>query len=99
MARTPKPTFIIELPLVVSAAQDSVMIARFEAGRSLYNAVLGDALRALDLMRQSRAWQTARALPRGEARSAAHQARSAAFKACNKHFGFTESSASRRSAG
>jgi len=90
MARTPKPTFIIELPLVVSAAQDSVMIARFEAARRLYNAVLGDALRALDLMRQSRAWQTARALPKGEAKSAAHQARSAAFKACNERFGFSE---------
>ena len=44
MARTPKPTFIIELPLVVSAAQDSVMIARFEAARRLYNAVLGLSL-------------------------------------------------------
>ncbi len=45
MARAPKPTFITELPLVASLAQDAVMQGRFEAGRRLFNAVLGDALK------------------------------------------------------
>lgn len=83
MPRAPKPTFITELALAVNLAQDSVMIARLEAGRRLYNAVLGDALKALDLLRQSKMWQSARSLPRGADRSAA-------FKACNKEFGFNE---------
>lgn len=84
MVRSTSPSFIVELPLVVSAAQDSVMIARFEAARRLYNAVLGDALRVLDLMRQSKLWQGARALPLKS------KERAAAFKACNQHFGFSE---------
>jgi len=83
MARAPKPTFITELPLVASRGQDAAMQARFEAGRRLFNAVLGDGLKALDLLRQSRQWQAARLLPKGKERTAA-------FKACNQHFGFTE---------
>jgi hypothetical protein len=55
MARPPKPTFITELPLVVSQRQDSTMVARFEAARRLSNAVLGDGLKALALMRESKA--------------------------------------------
>ena len=90
MARAPKPTFITELPLVVSQGQDSTMVARFEAARRLSNAVLGDGLKALALMRESKAWAAARALPQGEPKSELRQARSAAFKACRLHFGFTE---------
>ena len=55
MARAPKPTFITELPLVVSHAQDAVMLGRFESARRLNNAVLGDGLKALALMRESKA--------------------------------------------
>jgi putative transposase len=83
MPGAPKPTFIAELPLVVSRAQDVAMLGRFEAGRRLCNSVLGDALKALELMRQSKAWQAAREMPKGKGRSAA-------FKACNERFGFTE---------
>ena len=90
MARAPKPTFITELPLVVSHAQDAVMLGRFESARRLNNAVLGDGLKALALMRESKAWVAAKALPKGEAKSAVRNARNEAFKACNLHFGFTE---------
>ena len=83
MPRAIKPTFVVELPLVVQPAQDLGMIARFEAGRRLYNAVLGDALKALGLMRQSKAWQAATVMPKGNARNTA-------FNACNTRFGFTE---------
>jgi hypothetical protein len=83
MPRAVKPTFIVELPLVVRPAQDLGMIARFEAARRLYNAVLGDALKALGLMRQSKAWQAARLLPKGKGRNTA-------FNASNTRFGFTE---------
>lgn len=66
------------------------MATRFEAGRRLHNAVLGDGLKALALIRESKAWATAKAMPKGEPKSDARAARNAAFKACNVHFGFTE---------
>ena len=65
MARTPKPTFITELPMVASRAHDAVMQDRFEAGRRLNNAVLGDGLKALSLMRESKMWAAANALRLG----------------------------------
>ncbi len=76
-------SFVLELPLVVQPEQDRVMISRFEAGRRLCNATLGDALKTLDLMRESKVWQAARLMPKGKERSKA-------FAACNKQFGFTE---------
>jgi putative transposase len=90
VARAPKPTFTTQLPLVVSNAQDVVMLGRFEAARRLSNAVLGDGLKALALMRQSHAWAAAKAMPKGDVNSVERKARNAAFKACNEHFGFTE---------
>ena len=90
MPRPKKPTFIAELPLVVSLAQGAVMWDRFEAARRLYNAVLGDALKVLALMRESKAWAAAKDMPKGESMSKVREARNAAFKQCNVHFGFTE---------
>ena len=78
-----KPTYVAELPLVVSADADRVMMGRFEAGRRLYNAVLDEALKRLGLMRQSKQWQAARLMPKGKTRTAA-------FKDCNTHFDFSE---------
>jgi len=66
------------------------MLGRFESARRLNNAVLGDGLKALALMRESKAWAAAKALPKGEAKSAVRNARNEAFKASNLHFGFTE---------
>jgi putative transposase len=83
MARAPKPTFITELPLVASLGQDAAMQARLEAGRRLFNAVLGDGLKALALTRESNAFQAARLMPKGKQRTEA-------FKACNQQHGFTE---------
>jgi len=90
MARAPKPTFITELPLVASLGQDAAMQARFEASRQIFNAVLGDGLKALALMRESKAWAAAKAMPKGEPNSDERKARSAAYKACNQQHGFTE---------
>jgi len=83
MPRAPKPTFITELPLVAALAHDAVMVDRFEAARRLNNAVLGDGLKALALMRDSKAYQAACLMPKGKDRSEA-------FKACNQKYGFTE---------
>ena len=83
MARELNTTFITELPLVVSHAQDVVMIGRFEAGRRLFNATLGDGLKALDLMCESKIWAAAQSMPKGELKGDVRKARNAAFKACN----------------
>jgi len=90
MARIPKPTFITELPMVASRAHVSVMLDRFEAARRINNAVLGDGLKTLALMRESKVWAAAKAMPKGEPKSAVRNARNEAFKACNQYFGFTE---------
>jgi hypothetical protein len=53
-------SFITEIPLIVSQQEEAVLLARFEAGRQLYNACLGEALRRLNLCRQSKFWTEAR---------------------------------------
>ena len=83
MPKSSTPTYILELPLVVPAAAERIMLGRFEAGRRLYNAVLDEALKRLTLMRESKAWQAARAMAKGKERAAA-------FRDCNTRFGFSE---------
>ena len=59
-ARCPSASFVCEVRLHVTPQQERVLLARLEAGRQLYNACLGEAVRRLDLVRQSRLWQKAR---------------------------------------
>ena len=60
MQRATTQSFILELPLSVSLGAEHTMLVRLESARRLYNAVLGEALRRLSLMRESKAWQAAR---------------------------------------
>jgi hypothetical protein len=53
------------------------------------NAVLGEGLRRLALMRESKADQAARKMSRGEPRSPARKTRATAFKRLFEAFGFT----------
>lgn len=62
MKRPATPTFVLTIPLVVKAGEDRIMTGRMEAGRRLYNATLGEALRRHGLMKQSKAWQHARTI-------------------------------------
>ena len=84
MKRATTPTFVLTLPLVVKPGEDRVLVGRMEAGRRLYNATLGEALRRHGLMKQSRDWQHARTL-------ADKKARSDEFKRLSKAAGFTPS--------
>jgi putative transposase len=52
--------FTYKMRLKVTKAQAEEIDRRFEAGRMVYNAVLGEMKRRLNLMRQSRKWQKAR---------------------------------------
>ncbi|HUW97618.1 MAG TPA: transposase [Acidiferrobacter sp.] len=67
-----------------------MLSVRFEAGRPLYNAVLGEALRRLDFMKQSKAWQAARKRPTGQPGSPVQKARAATWSSITKTAGFTD---------
>ncbi len=67
MSRDTTPTFALELPLRVTAKQETTILVRFDYARQLYNACLGEGLRRLALMRQSKAYQSAGYIPKTEA--------------------------------
>ena len=77
------PSFVLELPLNTNPVQESTILVRLDAGRQLYNACLGEALKRLNLIRQSKEFQRIRTLPKGDNRNEA-------FNALNKEFGFRE---------
>ncbi len=60
MARSTTPSFITEVPLIVDSKQEAELLSRFQAGRQLYNACLNEAMKRLELVRNSelyKAWQ------------------------------------------
>ncbi|MCI0404648.1 MAG: hypothetical protein L0209_01005 [candidate division Zixibacteria bacterium] len=77
------PTFSVEIPLLASPTEEGVVLARLEAARQVINACLGESLRRLSLFRQSKSFQAARAMSKGEKRTSA-------FKEANKAHGFRE---------
>ena len=52
--RTPTPTFLLELPLRVTAGQATRVRAHLEAARQLYNAVLSGAIRFPERQQEGR---------------------------------------------
>lgn len=81
-------SFVCELPLRVSPADAKKLEKRFEAGRQIYNACLGEGLRVLRLVRESKDWQRARAMPRGAERTSL-------FRETTKRFDLKKSSLDR----
>ncbi len=77
------PSFVLELPLVTTSVQETAILTRLEAGRYLYNACLGEALKRLDLIRQSREFKKIMILPSGKERTEK-------FRNLNGEYGFTE---------
>lgn len=86
MAKT--PSFVVELPLVTNSESRHILNSRFEAGRQIYNACLGEAIKRRDLMQRSKIYRTALTMPSstGEERSA----RSKEFSIARAKYGFTE---------
>ncbi|WP_169302563.1 hypothetical protein [Ammonifex degensii] len=72
-----------EVPLWVSPSQEKVLLARLEAARRLYNACLGEALKRVKLIQQSRLWQKAWKAGNKDLRNALIR------EACSK-YGFTD---------
>lgn len=82
MKRTGTPTFVLTIPLVVKPGEDRTMIGRMEAGRRLYNATLGEALRRHGLLKQSKDWQHTRTITDKKTRGKE-------FQRLSKEAGFT----------
>ncbi len=95
MPKAKTPSFVTELPLRVTPGQEVALNKRFEAARQVYNACLGESLKRFDLMRQSKAWQAARKMPRGDKKSKnpkrreQARARAKAYQDARKTFGFS----------
>src|SRR5215471_12657101 len=79
------PTFLLEVPLHVTASQAKRLRAHLEAARQLYNAILSEGQRRMCRMRADPAWQAARAIPRTQ-----KQERKAAFGTLRQRYGFSE---------
>ncbi|MGO8946740.1 MAG: RNA-guided endonuclease TnpB family protein [Ktedonobacterales bacterium] len=78
------PSFVCEVPLRVSPQHERVLLARLEAARAVYNACLGETLRRYRLVRESRAYQHARHLPRHTPE------RTEAFRAARAAYAWTD---------
>lgn len=83
MSQSKTPSFILELSLRVNASQEAVLCTHFESGRQLYNAILGEAKRRLELLRESKAFRVARKMPKGKERTST-------FKKLNECFNCRE---------
>jgi putative transposase len=94
MARQTKPTddppkrtpsLVCEVPLRVSQVQEQILLARLEAARQVYNACLGEARKRVRLVRESKAFQRARALPRDDPARKALFAQARAQHGCSEY--------------
>lgn len=76
------PCFVTEIPLVASSKDLAVLAARCEAGRQLYNAALSEAKKRLSLVRNSKLYAEAKAVPKTQkkARNDAFQKAKIAYR-------------------
>ena len=93
MKKSKSPTFIHELRLKTTPADIKVLSRRLDVARQLYNACLGESLKRLCLMKQSKAYQTALTLPKQTKKKGkliANKSRQQLFKQAKKVFQFSE---------
>ena len=94
MKSSGSPTFIHELKLKTTPADIKVLSRRLDIARQLYNACLGESLKRLCLMRQSKAYQTALKLPKQtknkKGKLIANKSRQQLFKQAKEDYRFSE---------
>jgi putative transposase len=97
MPKAKTDSFITELPLRVTPTCERRLLARLEAARQVYNACLGESLKRLALLRQSKTYQAAQKMRRGRTGKGSTQkqrkmakARARAFREANVAVGFCE---------
>jgi hypothetical protein len=90
MSKQKTASFILELALRVTSREEKRVLARLEAARQVYNACLGESFKRLGLLRQSKAYQAAGKMDRGQKGSPQAKVRSRAFRKANGAVGFRE---------
>ncbi len=85
MARSTTSSFITEIQLIVDSKQEAELLSRFQAGRQLYNACLNEAMKRLELVRNSELYKTARKISRTHKKE-----RSEAFKKAREQYRYSE---------
>jgi len=88
MTRSTTPSFVCELPLVLVGADERHLQIRLDAARQVYNATLGESLRRLKLLRESKEYARARVLPHRT--KAERTARAIAFRQLDIRFRLRE---------
>lgn len=83
------PCHVISVPVGFTPANLALVNRRLEAGRRLYNACLGEALRRCDRVHTDPMFEAAKKLPRGPAGSERAKTRLEAFEAVNAAHGFS----------
>jgi hypothetical protein len=83
--RSTTSSFITEIPLIVDSKQEAELLSRFQAGRQLYNACLNEAMKRLELVRNSELYKTARKISRTHKKE-----RSEAFKKAREQYRYSE---------
>jgi transposase len=78
------PSFVCELALVVSPASEGILLSRLEAARQMYNACLGQAMKRVNLIRQSKDFNKARSL------KPANPERKVLFKRARERYEFSD---------
>jgi transposase len=87
--RANTPSFITELPLKTTSADEATVLVRLDTGRQLYHACLGEALERLGLIQQSKEYQEIQKLPK-TINGKQNSERTKAFNELNKKEGFTD---------
>lgn len=78
------PSFVCELPLKVTPLNEGVLLSRLDAARQIYNACLGEAMRRVRLIRQSKDFNRARSLKSN------NPERKVLFKRAREKYDFSE---------
>jgi hypothetical protein len=71
--------------LIVDSKQEADLLSRFQAGRQLYNACLNEAMKRLELVRNSELYKSAKRIPRTRKKE-----RSDAFKKAREQYRYSE---------
>ena len=90
MARDASASFTCEMPLKVTPANERELLIRLECARMVYNACLGESLRRLKQLHESRAYREAKKLPKGMCGSETAKKRVKAFRKADEMVGFRE---------
>ncbi|NJR66256.1 MAG: transposase, partial [Leptolyngbyaceae cyanobacterium CRU_2_3] len=80
MSRAKTPSFITEIPLIVTSQDEAELLSRFQAGRQLYNALLNESMVRMNLVRNSDLFKEAKKLPKGKIRNDAFEAARKAYR-------------------